>query len=114
MIGTLSCADPARWHCPRSTALREQAVNGTSEGPSPTAVTEPEPVRPPVTERRTPPQGEPCADPVAQGGRNHRSTDHRSTDHRDTDFAAAFAAAPLPLAVVDRDGHVVAPNDAFA
>ncbi|MFE0100203.1 putative bifunctional diguanylate cyclase/phosphodiesterase [Streptomyces sp. NPDC059009] len=79
-------------------------MNGTSEGPTPTAVSEPEPVRPPVTERRTPPQGEPCADPLAQGGRHHRSTD----------FSAAFAAAPLPLAVVDRDGHVVAPNDAFA
>ncbi|MEV0252849.1 EAL domain-containing protein [Streptomyces sp. NPDC050732] len=61
-------------------------MNGTSEGPTPTA-TAPGRTRPDVTERR----------------RTERS-----------DYRAAFAAAPLPLAVVDGEGLVISANDALA
>ncbi|MFK4064825.1 putative bifunctional diguanylate cyclase/phosphodiesterase [Streptomyces sp. NPDC029674] len=61
-------------------------MNGTSEGPTPTA-TAPGRTRPDVTERR----------------RKERS-----------DYRAAFAAAPLALAVVDGEGFVVSANDALA
>ncbi|MFE0178515.1 putative bifunctional diguanylate cyclase/phosphodiesterase [Streptomyces sp. NPDC059002] len=64
-------------------------MNGTSEGPRPrpTAATAPGQTGTVVTERRHPAPG---------------------------DYRAAFAAAPLPLAVVDADGLVVCANDALA
>ncbi|QEU94186.1 putative bifunctional diguanylate cyclase/phosphodiesterase [Streptomyces kanamyceticus] len=65
-------------------------MNGTSEGPPPTAVTAPgraRSARSAVTQRRPP-------DPA--------------------DYRAAFTGAPLPLAVVDPDGLVVCANDALA
>nr|WP_202122084.1 EAL domain-containing protein [Streptomyces sp. BA2] len=68
--------------------MREQVVNGTSEGQAPTAVTAPDLARAPTTERRHPGQ---------------------RPDHR-----AAFAAAPLALGVVDGEGLVVDANDALA
>ncbi|MEU6123235.1 EAL domain-containing protein [Streptomyces sp. NPDC047123] len=61
-------------------------MNGTSEGPTPTA-TAPGRTRGDVTERR----------------RTERS-----------DYRAAFAVAPLPLAVVDHEGLVISANDALA
>ncbi|MFF1375908.1 putative bifunctional diguanylate cyclase/phosphodiesterase [Streptomyces sp. NPDC058308] len=61
-------------------------MNGTSEGPIPTTVTAPG-FRAGVTERRR---------------------------TRESDYRAAFAAAPLPLAVVDSEGLVLSANDALA
>ncbi|MGA4841759.1 putative bifunctional diguanylate cyclase/phosphodiesterase [Streptomyces sp. G45] len=66
-------------------------MNGTSEGPTSTAA--PDRTRPAVTE----------SDQARPVGR-----------HSPADYRAAFAAAPLPLAVVDREGLVVCANDAFA
>ncbi|WP_055701751.1 GGDEF and EAL domain-containing protein [Streptomyces silaceus] len=62
-------------------------MNGTSEGPTPTTATAPDPA---------PPTG-------ARNGIRERA------DHR-----GAFMAAPLPLAVVDAEGLVVDANDALA
>ncbi|MEV0441764.1 EAL domain-containing protein [Streptomyces spectabilis] len=71
-------------------------MNGTSEGPTATAVTAPGRTRPAVTERNQ------CC-----GVAGH-SVQHTA------DYRAAFAAAPLPLAVVDREGLIVCANEAFA
>ncbi|MEU1149609.1 putative bifunctional diguanylate cyclase/phosphodiesterase [Streptomyces sp. NPDC005863] len=62
-------------------------MNGTSQGPTPTTVTAPGRARADLTERR----------------RTERS-----------DYRGAFAAAPLPLAVVDGEGLVLSANDALA
>ncbi|MFJ2773424.1 putative bifunctional diguanylate cyclase/phosphodiesterase [Streptomyces sp. NPDC087300] len=62
-------------------------MNGTSEGPPPTAVTAPGRAGPAVTQSRPP---------------------------GPADYRAAFTGAPLPLAVVDADGRVVCANDALA
>ncbi|MFD9910253.1 putative bifunctional diguanylate cyclase/phosphodiesterase [Streptomyces sp. NPDC059063] len=68
-------------------------MNGTSEGPTTTTVTAPGRTRPAITER---------------------NQSRRAGSYAPADYHAAFAAAPLPLAVVDRDGLVVCANDAFA
>nr|WP_202498390.1 EAL domain-containing protein [Streptomyces sp. SID5469] len=70
--------------------MRERAVSGTSEGPAPTA----DLIRPAVTERHidTPP----------------RTT---TTSASPSSTGAAFAAAPLAMAVVDREGLVVTANE---
>ncbi|MEU2558812.1 EAL domain-containing protein [Streptomyces longispororuber] len=70
-------------------------MNGTSERPTATAVAVPGRTRPAVTERNQ------CG--VAGPPVRHTA-----------DYRAAFAAAPLPLAVVDSEGLVVCANDAFA
>ncbi|KUF17229.1 putative bifunctional diguanylate cyclase/phosphodiesterase [Streptomyces silvensis] len=70
-------------------------MNGTPQGPTATAVAAPGRAWPVVTERhQTGPTG-----PLAQYS---------------ADYRAAFAAAPLALAVVDREGLVVGANDALA
>ncbi|MEU3848808.1 EAL domain-containing protein [Streptomyces sp. NPDC029554] len=71
--------------------MRERAVSGTSEGPAPAADLD----RPVVTESEidTSPRTEPLSRPP---------------------YRAVFAAAPLAMAVVDRDGLVVGANDALA
>ncbi len=102
MIGTLSCADTARaavHHRPtprrdlydERVHMRERAVSGTSEGPAPAADLD----RPAVTESdiAASPRTEPPTRPP---------------------YRAAFAAAPLAMAVVDREGLVVSANDALA
>ncbi|ARX83689.1 MULTISPECIES: putative bifunctional diguanylate cyclase/phosphodiesterase [Streptomyces] len=70
-------------------------MNGTSQGPTATAVADPGRARPAVTERN---QSGPTG-PLAQYA---------------ADYRAAFAAAPLALAVVDREGLVVSANEALA
>ncbi|WP_437023464.1 putative bifunctional diguanylate cyclase/phosphodiesterase [Streptomyces bungoensis] len=73
MIGTLSGTDF------RSSALRERAVSGTSEGPT----------------------------PAADLDRSAVTQSHQTTYHR------VFAAAPLAMAVVDREGLVTSANAAL-
>ncbi|EPH45856.1 EAL domain-containing protein [Streptomyces aurantiacus] len=70
-------------------------MNGTSQGPTATAVAAHGRARPAVTERHQPGPTGPLVQYTA-------------------DYHAAFAAAPLALAVVDREGLVVSANDALA
>jgi diguanylate cyclase (GGDEF)-like protein/PAS domain S-box-containing protein len=84
MIGTLSCTNRARTEIE---ALRERAVNGTSEGPATAAdlgptVTESDDGLAPRTGRTEPPT-----------------------------YRSVFTAAPLAMAVVDAEGLVVSAND---
>ncbi|MGV9572580.1 putative bifunctional diguanylate cyclase/phosphodiesterase [Streptomyces nigra] len=72
----------------RSSALRERAVSGTSEGPAPAA----DLIGPAVTE---------------SGEQPSRGTGGQP-------YAAAFRAAPLAMAVVDREGLVTGANPSFA
>jgi diguanylate cyclase (GGDEF)-like protein/PAS domain S-box-containing protein len=99
----------------RSSALRERAVSGTSEGPTPAA----DLIRPVVTE----------SDAKAPGGTDAVAFVPLDPDP-DTDMTAdlaaaaaggdadsyrsAFTAAPLAMAVVDRDGRIVTANDTLA
>ncbi|OEV30649.1 hypothetical protein AN219_09680, partial [Streptomyces nanshensis] len=48
---------------------------------------------------------------LARGGR--RGTTELRSRKRDSDFRAAFNAARLAMAIVDRDGRVVSANDAL-
>ncbi|MBW5484324.1 putative bifunctional diguanylate cyclase/phosphodiesterase [Streptomyces bambusae] len=68
-------------------------MSGTSEGTGSAA----ESIRPATTERYVPVSAAPCR-----------------TDSDLRDFRAAFNAAHLPMALVDREGLVVAANDALA
>ncbi|MEV0091747.1 EAL domain-containing protein [Streptomyces sp. NPDC050738] len=88
MIGTLSSLDSI---CTKSTALRERAVSGTPDGPSPASGTPRAPGLP-VTERH--------------------SVGRTASELRD--YRAAFHAAQLAMAVVDREGLVVTANEALA
>ncbi|MFE7439915.1 putative bifunctional diguanylate cyclase/phosphodiesterase [Streptomyces chartreusis] len=72
----------------RSSALRERAVSGTSEGPTPAA----DLIGPAVTESNALPSPGPGGPP----------------------YWSAFSAAPLAMAVVDRDGMVAGANSTFA
>lgn len=103
-------------------------MSGTSEGPRPAAVAAPDSSTPSVTERdalgRPDGKGLALGEPrTADGSRetpDRRSPRHKSDrndypDHRDrSDYRAAFNAAQLPMAVVDRRGTVVTANDALA
>ncbi|MFC5217371.1 putative bifunctional diguanylate cyclase/phosphodiesterase [Streptomyces coerulescens] len=73
----------------RSSALRERAVSGTSEGPTPAA----DLIGPAVTESN--------AQPSPGTGAT-------------TPYSSAFSAAPLAMAVVDREGTVAGANSTFA
>ncbi len=113
----------------RTSALRERAVSGTSEGPAPAA----DLVRPAVTERHI--ESSPRASAEAHHGtsRSPASTPGTSVASGVPDASyvpgeplpaaaaepdgtsprthqAAFAAAPLAMAVVDREGLVVTAN----
>ncbi|RSS79677.1 bifunctional diguanylate cyclase/phosphodiesterase [Streptomyces sp. WAC06614] len=97
--------------------MRERAVGGTSEGTGSAA----DSIRPTTTERHTPvpaaPSGraEPTgkADPTGRAEPTERA-DPTGAGGEPRDFRAAFAAAHLAMALVDRDGSVVAVNDALA
>ncbi|WP_107054911.1 putative bifunctional diguanylate cyclase/phosphodiesterase [Streptomyces aureocirculatus] len=118
-------------------------MNGTPQGPTATAVAAPGRAWPVVTERNQLGPSGPLAPYTAdhRDTADYRDTvgycdsaDRRDTvgyrdsaDRRDTidcrdtvdsrgtaDYRAAFAAAPLALAVVDREGLVVGANDALA
>ena len=75
-----------------TTALRERAVSGTSEGTGPAGVAVPDKTRPSVTERN-------------RFGRTVAEL---------RDYRAAFNAAHLAMAVVDHEGLVVTANAALA
>ncbi|AYN32835.1 histidine kinase [Streptomyces albus] len=94
--GTTAGSDPS------TTALRERAVSGTSEGPASTA----DQARATFTESE--PDRSPTATPPALPAAPARRPDSRRVPHH-----AAFAAAPLALAVVDREGTVIDANEAF-
>ncbi|TXS40568.1 EAL domain-containing protein [Streptomyces sp. uw30] len=72
----------------RSSALRERAVSGTSEGPTPAA----DLIGPAVTESNAQPSPGTGSPP----------------------YSSAFSAAPLAMAVVDREGLVADANSTFA
>lgn len=94
MIGTLSrLPDHICTTLYATTALREQAVSGTSEGKGPAGVAVPgSTFRPSVTERHN----------VGRTAAELR------------DYRAAFNAAHLAMAVVDHEGLVATANAAFA
>ncbi|MCX5607799.1 MULTISPECIES: bifunctional diguanylate cyclase/phosphodiesterase [unclassified Streptomyces] len=78
-----------------SRALRERTVSGTSEGTGSAA----DSIRSAITERHATVSAT-AVPPRAESERR--------------DYRAAFNAAHLPMAVVDRDGYVVTANEAFA
>jgi diguanylate cyclase (GGDEF)-like protein/PAS domain S-box-containing protein len=81
-------------------------VSGTSEGPHPAAVAAPDTARPPVTECH--------ADTERQAGAERHADTACPTDRTEPrDHRAAFQAAHLAMAVVDREGMVVSTNDAL-
>ncbi|WP_030718105.1 EAL domain-containing protein [Streptomyces sp. NRRL F-2580] len=80
-----------------SRTLREPTVSGTSEGTGSAA----DSIRSAITERH-------LAVPAASAAPSRAGESERR------DYRAAFNAAHLAMAVVDRDGYVVAANEAFA
>ncbi|MEV6571058.1 EAL domain-containing protein [Streptomyces sp. NPDC051577] len=97
-----------------SRALREPTVSGTSEGTGSaadsirSATTERHPAVPAVPGMATEPgTSTRSAAPAKSARRSPRTSGGR-------DFQAAFNAAHLAMAVVDRSGHVVAANEALA
>lgn len=135
LCGRPSPADHTERPIRRTSALRERAVSGTSEGPVPTA----DLVRSAVTERHigTSPRmyaGAPPGVSIAPGSSPdpyasaetppdpYAATDVPAGTPPDTPasdgasprtFQAAFATAPLAMAVVDREGLVVTANESL-
>ncbi len=102
-------------------------MNGTSQGPTPTAATAPGRARPVVTEcvatERVTTEHVAIERAVAEcAATEHVSLQRAATERAATeqrgperaDYRGAFAHAPLPLAVVDGEGLVVCANDALA
>jgi diguanylate cyclase (GGDEF)-like protein/PAS domain S-box-containing protein len=128
----------------RSSALRERAVSGTSEGPTPaadlirTAVTDsdpkasggtdavaflpmsedvrataPAPTGEDVDTAAVPPTGEDVGPAAVASSREGAGADAGVVRGPDS-YRSAFAAAPLAMAVVDREGRVVTANETLA
>ncbi|MEU6660917.1 EAL domain-containing protein [Streptomyces sp. NPDC046821] len=105
---------------PGTTALRERAVSGMSEGPTTAAGAPSESIHRAITESSgVVPSHAPAPDTVRTG------LDARTHDALGVEpppapapppapYVAAFLAAPLALAVVDRQGQVVTANVALA
>ncbi|GHB28656.1 GGDEF domain-containing protein [Streptomyces chryseus] len=95
-MGALHPADDPDEHLYAINALRERAVSGTSEKPG----SAPDAVRPTVTQSNA--TSRPVSAP--HGGSAPRDVSDRH------DYRAAFNAAHLAMAVVDREGLVVTAN----
>ncbi|MGW7452658.1 putative bifunctional diguanylate cyclase/phosphodiesterase [Streptomyces sp. NPDC054787] len=81
-------------------------MSGTSEGTGSAA----DSIRSAITERHPAVPAVPSASPAPVGS----AAPYRATEGEARDYRAAFNAAHLAMAVVDRDGYVVAANQAFA
>ncbi|MEU4730710.1 EAL domain-containing protein [Streptomyces sp. NPDC023588] len=81
-------------------------MSGTSEGTGSAA----DSIRSAITERHPAVPAVPSASPISASS----AAPYRATEAELRDYRAAFNAAHLAMAVVDRDGYVVAANQAFA
>ncbi|MFG2993226.1 putative bifunctional diguanylate cyclase/phosphodiesterase [Streptomyces sp. NPDC048257] len=91
-----------------SRTLREPTVSGTSEGTGSAA----DSIRSAITERYPAVPAVPSTS-ATQAARAASPSPHRAESEL-RDYRAAFNAAHLAMAVVDREGYVVAANQAFA
>ncbi|QES58872.1 histidine kinase [Streptomyces venezuelae] len=89
-----------------SRTLREPTVSGTSEGTGSAA----DSIRSAITERHPAVPAVPSASATPAAP----PSPYRAADSDLRDYRAAFNAAHLAMAVVDREGYVVAANQAFA
>ncbi|MFF4389339.1 putative bifunctional diguanylate cyclase/phosphodiesterase [Streptomyces sp. NPDC001552] len=92
-----------------SRTLREPTVSGTSEGTGSAA----DSIRSAITERHPAVPVVPSVS-ATQAAQAAPAPSYRAADSDLRDYRAAFNAAHLAMAVVDREGYVVAANQAFA
>ncbi|WUA47701.1 EAL domain-containing protein [Streptomyces sp. NBC_00273] len=92
-----------------SRTLREPTVSGTSEGTGSAA----DSIRSAITERHPAVPAVPSVS-ATQAAQAAPAPPYRAVDSDLRDYRAAFNAAHLAMAVVDREGYVVAANQAFA
>ncbi|MEV6791579.1 EAL domain-containing protein [Streptomyces sp. NPDC051320] len=88
-------------------------MSGTPEGPGPA----PASIRLPVTERQEAVRSAAAHSAAVHSAAVHSAADHSAAGHSAAelrDYRAAFNTARLGMAVVDREGLVVAANDALA